>query len=223
MRNCRLVSLFQAFIPTSGIQPPMPSTCLFSLRLLTLHYDYHFPFPFSVLLVDPCCRRNTTQLILVYSHSPLFFFLKSIIFSSHLGELCTIHSCSLRCFSSFMTRPCIGSRCLLAAAPLITFIEPFHVDQATSSLSRLYFERLFFRTLSYWLPCGAQLPPCLTYSSSRFPFFPLFSFLFASHFCYLPLQSSFIHYSRTGYEDKTAMRRLLLFCLVSVVILVYTD
>jgi len=47
MRNCRLVSLFQAFIPTSGIQTPMPSTCFFSLRLLTLHHDYHLPFLFS--------------------------------------------------------------------------------------------------------------------------------------------------------------------------------
>jgi hypothetical protein len=47
MRNCRLVSLFQAFIPTSGIQTPMPGTCFFSLPLLTLHYDYHLPFLLS--------------------------------------------------------------------------------------------------------------------------------------------------------------------------------
>jgi hypothetical protein len=74
----------------------------------------------SVLLVDPCCRRNTTRLVHVMTciHPPSFFLKVLQYFSSHLGELCTFHSCSLRCFSSFMTPPCIASRCLLAVAPL---------------------------------------------------------------------------------------------------------
>ena len=58
-------------------------------------------------------------------------------------------------------------------------------------------ERLFFRTVSKWLPCGAQLPPCLTYSSRLV--FPSFFFLFASHFCYSP----FSHLLSTIHELVT--------------------
>ena len=80
MRNCRLVFLFQAFIPTSGIQTPMPSTCLFSLPASYSSLRLHFS---SVLLVDSCCRRNTTHLVHVMTCIlPLSFFsfLKSFIF-----------------------------------------------------------------------------------------------------------------------------------------------
>jgi hypothetical protein len=81
MRNCRLVSLFQAFIPTSGIQTPMPSTCFFSLRLLTLHHDYHLPFLFSatgrpMLSSEYNSPRTRHDL---YTPTLLFFLSKSII------------------------------------------------------------------------------------------------------------------------------------------------
>lgn len=140
IRNCRLVSLFQAFIPTSGIQTPMASTCLSSLTLLTLHYDYHLPFLFGatgqiMLSLEYNSPRTRHDL---YTPTLLFFPQSPSFFPSHLGELCTIHSCSLRCFSSFITPPCIASRCVLAAAPLITFIQPLHLDQVTTSLSWLY-------------------------------------------------------------------------------------
>jgi hypothetical protein len=83
MRNCRLVSLFQAFIPTSGIQTPMPSTCFFSLPLLTLRYDYDLPFLFSATgrpMLSSEYNSPSYTSRLVYSHPPFFSFLKSFIF-----------------------------------------------------------------------------------------------------------------------------------------------
>ena len=128
MRNCRLVSLFQAFIPTSGIQTLMPSTCLFSLRLLTLLYDYHFPFLFSATgrpmlsseYNSPRTRHDLYTPTLLFSQSLSFFFW-------HLGELCTIHPCSLRCFSSFMTHRVL----LLAAYSLRLLFHNLHPSSSS--------------------------------------------------------------------------------------------
>jgi hypothetical protein len=81
----------------------------------------------------------------------------------------------------------LPTRC---GSSLITFIQPLHLDQVTTSLYRLYLNA-FFRTLSYWLPCGAQLP-CLAYSSPVLSYliFPFFSF-FASHL--LPAPSAIFY------------------------------
>src|ERR1700679_1448128 len=77
----------------------------------------------------------------------------------------------------------LPTRC---GSSLITFIQPLHLDQVTTSLYRLYLNA-FFRTVSYWLPCGAQLlasPIVLLFFLISFSLF----FLFLLLICYLPLQ-----------------------------------
>jgi len=138
LQTC-LVSLFQAFIPTGGIQTPMPSTCLF-ITPLTLRYDYHLPFLFGatgrpMLSSEYNSPRTRHDL---YTPTLLFFLSKSFIFSSHLGELCTIFMFSTLLFilhDPTVYRFSLPTRC---GSSLITFIQPLHLDQVTTSLSRLY-------------------------------------------------------------------------------------
>ena len=103
-------------------KPPMPSTRPFSLPPFTLHYDFHLPFLFSATGQSMLSSEYNSPRTRHDLYTPTLLFFSSLkalqFFSSHLGELCTIHSCSPRCFSSFMTPPCIASRCLLAVAPL---------------------------------------------------------------------------------------------------------
>ena len=169
-----------SYLPVA-FKPPCRSTLSLHYRLLlTTTTICHFSL---VLLVDPCCRRNTTHLVHAmtcilppsfFSQSPSFFFLAlrrtiydSLMFSTLLFMTPPLPT---RCGSSLNLQPTSSSRLgNYIALPVVL-------------------ERFFFRTVSYWLPCSAQLP-CLAYSSpSHCPF--LFFFCFS--YCYLPLQPSFI-------------------------------
>ncbi len=95
--------LLHSHVQLQTFQAAEHSSRLYSLPLLTLHYDHDYPFPFlsSVVLADPCCRRNTIHLVHVMTCilPPSFFLSTPLISSRRLAEPCTIHSCSLRCFS----------------------------------------------------------------------------------------------------------------------------
>ncbi len=172
-----------SYLPVAS-KPPCRALVPFHYRFLlfTTTAICHFS---SVLLVDPCCRRNTTHLVHVMTCIlPPSFFPKS--FNYFLALRRTMYNAFM--FSALLFilhdptvyRFSLPTRC---GSPLITFIQPLHLDPVITSLSRLYLNRLFFRTLSYRLPCGAQLPPCLAYSSLVLSY--LFFFFFCFLFCYL--------------------------------------
>ena len=58
--------------------------------------------------------------------------------------------------SSYMTLLRIASRCLLAAAP--PFIQPLHLDQVTTSLSRLYLNTCSFGPSLIGYPAVPSFP-----------------------------------------------------------------
>jgi hypothetical protein len=85
MRNCRLALHSKPF---NTHQTLTPSTCLYSLPLPTLHYDYPFSFLFGAI-GRPRCRRNTTHLVhaMTCILPPSFLWSKPFISFPRLGEL----------------------------------------------------------------------------------------------------------------------------------------
>ena len=76
-----------SYLPVAS-KLPVPSTCPFSLTLLTLHYDYHLPFLFSATGRPMLSSEYNSPRTRHDLYAPtLFFSLKSFNFPSHLGEL----------------------------------------------------------------------------------------------------------------------------------------
>lgn len=142
---------------------PMPSTCLFSLTLLTLHYDYHLPFLFSAtgrLMLSseynsPRTRHDLYTPTLLFSLQVLIFSLavrrtiyEPFMFSTLLFILHdpTVYRFSLPTRCGFSLHPTPSSRpgsCISFLVVLERFssrtVSYYPAVPQLSSLPRLYF------------------------------------------------------------------------------------
>ncbi|KAF8482512.1 hypothetical protein DFH94DRAFT_368282 [Russula ochroleuca] len=124
-----------------------------------------------------------------------FFLVKAVHLFPAFGR--TVYD-SFLLLLTLRDRPCIASRCLLAAAAL-SYPSSKHFTSTGYITFRLHLN-CFFWTLS---SCHPVVPSFLFA-------WPIVSLSFPLFFCFPLVTSSaiFYHYSRTGYEDKRAMRRL---------------